>query len=112
MYLINNKRIKYKVWIERNSSGHWQLYSHEWKTFVKKSGYSNIDLFHFIHESADTYYVTGYDSKGVESGGYRNPNSELGSSRWLGFAGNDPTQSPVSVEYLNLLIIMSFFIYC
>ncbi|GKA22625.1 hypothetical protein Tco_0708587 [Tanacetum coccineum] len=45
-------------------------FTFHWIRFVEDSGYQNMATLHFIHESAHTFYVTGYGISGSESGGY------------------------------------------
>ncbi|GJV47474.1 hypothetical protein Tco_1437686 [Tanacetum coccineum] len=47
-----------------------ELYDTEWIRFVEDSGYQNMATLHFIHESAHTFYVSGYGISGSKSGGY------------------------------------------
>ncbi|GJU55903.1 hypothetical protein Tco_1229617 [Tanacetum coccineum] len=54
----------------------WQLEDKEWEDFILLSGYEAITLLHFVNKSADTYYVTGYNAKGFEVGGYETLSSQ------------------------------------
>lgn len=95
VYLIKNQRKKFKVWIRELSNGRWQLYDPEWVNFIKKSGYENIFVLHFINESIDTYYFTAYNAEGVESGGYGKLYTQKRSARCMAIVGQNPMESPV-----------------
>ncbi|GKB47936.1 hypothetical protein Tco_0898689 [Tanacetum coccineum] len=62
--------IRHKIRIGLVFDNELELYDTEWIRFVEDSGYQNMATLHFIHESAHTFYVTGYEISGSESGGY------------------------------------------
>lgn len=76
MYLINNKCKKLKVLLVKSGKDQWKLHDNSWERFIKFSGYEEITLLHFLNESADTYYVTGYDAQGMEVSGYGTLNTQ------------------------------------
>ncbi|GKD33737.1 hypothetical protein Tco_1249246 [Tanacetum coccineum] len=65
-----DEQIRHKVRIVLVSNNELELYDTEWVRFVEDSGYQDMATLHFIHESANTFYVTGYEISGWESGGY------------------------------------------
>ena len=82
------------------SDGRWQLYDPEWGNFIKRSGYENICLIHFIDESVDTYYVTAYDDERIDTGGYGKFYTQKRSARFMVFVCENPMESPVRFLYL------------
>ena len=50
--------------------GPFTLKGPEWTAFANLNIGNTVSLMHFIQEGDDTWYVTGYESKGKEFGGY------------------------------------------
>ena len=47
-----------------------KLYEAEWRGFLDDSKYTDVSIFHFIRQEADTYHVTTYNNDGHELNGY------------------------------------------
>ena len=77
------------------SGNQLELYDTEWSRFVEDSGYQNLTTLHFIHESVDTFYVTGYEISGWESGGYDELRTRGRMTRCFSRLGQNLAQSPV-----------------
>lgn len=94
VYLINNRCKKFKVLLKERK-GQWKFDKETWEHFIKLSGYEDITLLHFLNESADTYYVTGYDANGIESGGYGTLNVSGRLARCTAIVGHNIEECPV-----------------
>ena len=70
VYLINSGRVRTKVNFVKPAHGPFSLKGPQWTTFANLNIGNTVGLLHFIQEGDDTWYVTGYESKGNEFGGY------------------------------------------
>lgn len=98
MYLINNNRVKRKVFIcRRRGTEEWSISGAGWDNFIELSGYLNIRTLHFIKEAADTFFVTAYDADGLEIGGYGIIHTRNRLVRCIAEVGADQSSSPVKL---------------
>lgn len=51
-------------------NGTIDVHGDKWKQFVLRHFDDGLSLLHFVEEGEDSFYVTGYDAKGIEFGGY------------------------------------------
>lgn len=70
VYLINSGRVRTKVKFVKPAHGPFTLKGPKWTAFARLNIGDRVRLLHFIQEGDDTWYVTGYESNGNESGGY------------------------------------------
>lgn len=69
IFVNGNNRYRY-ICLIRVVEGEFQLYGHEWGRFVQDNLPSSVKRLHFVKESLDTFYVTGYNEDGSEGPGY------------------------------------------
>lgn len=70
MYLTSYLRIKTKVGFVKTNDGRIVLKGYKWDSFAKTNIGGDVQVLHFIQEGDDSFYVTGYDHRGREYGGY------------------------------------------
>ena len=74
LYLTGIRRNRKKVAIVKVREGVVEIRGKRWYEFVQENMDENVNVLHFIEEGDDSFYVTGYDDEGIESGGYEDVN--------------------------------------
>ena len=69
VFINGNNRRRY-ICLVKNDGNSIQLYGDEWAKFVEDNVPAHIRTLHFVKEAESTFYVTGYDDKGIEGPGY------------------------------------------
>lgn len=65
-YLTGIQRQRKKVRIIAQLGGPIRIVGNKWVEFVHENMYTDVHMLHFVQEGDDSFYVTGYDSKGLE----------------------------------------------
>lgn len=76
LYLTGILRIRKKVELIKKTEGVIEIRGKIWKEFVAENIDEDVEVLHFIEEGDDSFYVTGYDQDGIESGGYEGVNRQ------------------------------------
>ena len=74
LYLSGILRIRRKVALIKKNEGVVELRGKIWQEFVADNIDEDVEVLHFVEEGDDSFYVTGYDNNGIESGGYEEVN--------------------------------------
>lgn len=74
LYLTGIRRNRKKVAIVNVDVGVVEIRGIKWKEFVDENFDEDVNVLHFIEEGDDSFYVTGYNNDGIETGGYEDVN--------------------------------------
>ena len=70
MYVNGVRGIRKKVTLVTQKNIHVEIRGEKWKEFVAENMDMDVNLLHFVQEGDDTFYLTGYNHMGKETGGY------------------------------------------
>lgn len=70
LYLSGIRGNRKKVILVKTRNGPIEIRGQMWSDFVLENLDEDVNLLHFIQEGDDTFYLTGYNHMGKETGGY------------------------------------------
>ena len=70
VYVSGIRGIHKKVTLVVPKNVHVEIRGEKWKEFVEDNMDMDVNVLHFIQEGDDTFYLTGYNHMGKETGGY------------------------------------------
>lgn len=68
--MTGHEGYKFKVSLTLRRNGTLEVHGPKWKQFVLRHFDDAVRVLHFVEEGEDSFYVTGYNYKGIEFGGY------------------------------------------